>query len=335
MPKISKAYQRYRRIHEIFSRRRGGSSSGVKLSDLADELGISLRQLSEDIKYMQERGAPLEYVPALRAWRYRDGEDFVVLEDQLLNDSDLTSLRIAIETFNRINNHDKELGDLPEVFRKIYKASRKWTQPDSYQKTIYFDPLPKYDGAKHLTFFLKAIEESRRVEFAYRAFHADQPKTVVFDPWFLRHYDHRWYVGGFSHDPSEQFVRVFPLERIEGIPATIGYCHDKPRDYNAETYWRHIYGISVPKDGKIEQIVLEFTALQGQYFLTSPFFEPFTVLKTSSENMIIQMDIIVNTELVRKLASFGDSVRVLQPESLVETMKRFFENAAQHQLFKP
>jgi predicted DNA-binding transcriptional regulator YafY len=335
MPKTSKVDQRYRRIHDIFSRRRGSNTNGVKLIDLAEELDISLRQLSKDIKYMQDHGAPLEYVPALRAWRYKEGEDFVILEGQFLNGKELSILRIALETLNRINIHDKALGDLPEVFRKIYTASRNWTQPDSYKKTIYFDPPPQYDGSKHLTFFLKAIEESRRVVFGYRAFHAEQAKTVVFDPWFLRHYDHRWYVGGYSHDPSEQFVRVFPLERIEGVPENIGYCHDKPRDYNAETYWRHIYGISVPKDGKIETVLLEFTSLQGRYFLTSPFFEPFNMQESSSDHVVIQMNIIVNTELVRKLASFGDGVRVLQPASLATTMQRFFENAAQHQSLKP
>jgi len=327
MPKINKAFQRYRRIHEIFSRRSGSKSAGVKLNDLADELGISVRQLSEDIKYMQDRGAPLEYVPALRAWRYKEGKDFVVLEDQLLNDADLASLRIAIETFNRINNHDKALSALPEVFHKIYKASRKWTRPDSFQKIIYFDPLPQYDGAKHLTFFLKAIDDSRRVEFCYRAFHTEQAKTVLFDPWFLRNYDHRWYVGGFSHDPDEQFVRVFPLERIEGEPINIGYCHDKPRDYNAETYWKHIYGISVPKNGKIETVVLEFKPVQGKYFLSSPFFEPYQVLETTSERLVVKLDITINTELIRKLASFGSDLKVLEPKRLVETMRQFFQRA--------
>lgn len=326
MPKDTLPTDRYRRIHDIFSRRRG-QRSVVRLQDLAGQVGISLRQLNDDIKYMRDQGAPLEYVPALRGWRYKEGHDFIVLEDQLLNDEDVKSLRIAMETFNRINNGSKALGDLPEVFRRIYKASRKWTQPDSYQKAIYFDPLPHYEGAKHLTFFLKAIEESRRVEFHYLAFHADQPKIVVFDPWFLRHYDRRWYVGGFSHDPEEQFVRVFPLERIEDGPQVIGYCHDKPRDYDAGDYWKYIYGISVPKDGQIEPVVLAFTALQGKYFRSSPFFEPYAILESNAAQLVVRLEIIVNNELVQKLASYGKDVQVRAPEHLVRAMKRFLEAA--------
>ncbi|MBN8679687.1 MAG: transcriptional regulator [Chitinophagales bacterium] len=327
MPRIDKANQRYQRIHEIFTRRMGKHSNGIKLADLADELGVSIRQLSTDIKYLKEQGAPLEYVATLKAWRYKEGQDFVVLEDQLLNDRDLSSLQIALATFSKFNMHDERLSALPEVFRKIYKASRSWMHSGNLQKNIYFDPLPKYDGAKHLTFFLKAIEESRRVEFNYLAFHAEEPKTVVFDPWFLRNYDQRWYVGGFSHDPEEQFVRVFPLERIEGVPSYSGFCHEKPRDYNAETYWKNIYGITVPRDGKVETITLKFTPIQGKYFLSSPFFEPYNIVENSPERLVIQLNLIVNMELIRKVASFGEDVEVLEPESLRNNLKEFFKKA--------
>lgn len=329
MPKDKNPVERYRRITEIFHRRRG-SRSVVRMKDLADELGISIRQLGVDMQYMRSKGAPLEYVAADRGWRFQEGRDFAFVDDQILSDEDVMNIRIAIETFNKINNQGQSMGDLPKIFHKIYKAARKWTKPGSLQKFIYFDPLPQYEGSKHIRFFLQSIEDSRRVEFQYQAFHSPTPKTVVFDPWFLRHYDRRWYVGGFSHDPSEQFVRVFPLERIEGIPRNIGYYHDKPPDYDAGNYWRHIYGITVPPNGAVEQIVLEFSPIQGKYFLSSPFIEPFEVLESDQERLVIGLNLIVNIDLVRKLASFGADVRVLKPQNLADTLKRFFEAALAH-----
>lgn len=328
MPKNNNSAKRYRRIHEIFSRRRGGDAV-VKLQDLADTLGISLRQLNVDIKYLREEGAPLEYVPALRGWRYAEGRDFAMVDDQLLTDDDVLNIRIAIETFNKINNQEKVFGDLPGIFRKIYRASRKWTQPDTHQKYIYFDPLPRYDGGKHLKFFLTAIEESHRVEFQYLAFHAQAPKTVLFDPWFLRHYDRRWYVGGFSHDAQEGFVRTFPLERIVGEPVHNGYFHDKPPQYNAETYWKNIYGITVPPGGQVEAIVLELTPIQGRYFLSTPFFEPFELLEQTPQRVVVRFRLRVNIDLIRKIGSFGADARVLAPEWLVQHMREFFQKALQ------
>jgi predicted DNA-binding transcriptional regulator YafY len=162
MPTYKQPTERYRRIHEIFSLRRGKDAS-IKLLDLADQLGISLRQLNKDMEYMREKGAPFEYVAALRAWRYQEGRDFTIVEDQLLSDDDVLSIRMAMELFNKINERDKAISNLPAIFRKIYRASRKWSKPDNPQKHIYFDPLPQYEGSKHLSFFLQAIENSRRV----------------------------------------------------------------------------------------------------------------------------------------------------------------------------
>lgn len=322
MPKDNKAVRRYRHILEIFQRYRG-SRSVIKMKDLAEKVGVSVRQLGDDLKYMKEKGAPFEYIAAERGWRYREGRNFAFVDDQILSDEDVLNIRIAIETFNKISNPDRSSGGLPKVFYKIYKAARKWTGPETVQKSIYFDPLPRYDGGRRLPFFLEAIEHKRRVEFQYQAYHASSPKTVVFDPWFLRHYDRRWYVGGFSHDPSEGFVRTFPLERIVGEPKAIGFFHDKPPRYDAESYWRHIYGITVTPGREVEDVILQFSYLQGRYFLDTPFFEPFEVLDKDEEKLTVRLQVIPNIDLVRKIASLGAEVRVMAPESLAVEVRDF------------
>ncbi|MBV6440407.1 MAG: hypothetical protein EPGJADBJ_02076 [Saprospiraceae bacterium] len=327
MPKHKHPLARLQRINDIFQTR-SSAQSVVKAEALAEELGISLRQLRTDMEVLRDKGAPLEYDPVLKGWRYTPGQYFTILDNLPLTGEDLACLRIAVETLAKVN-HLKNFEQLPAVFGKIHRAAKKWMGGSGkvVGKSVYFDPLPRYDGGKHLPFFLEAIESFRRVEFQYQPFHADAPKTVVFDPWFLRHYDRRWYVGGFSHDPAEQFVRVFPLERIEGQPEIIGYFHDKPPDYDAGSYWRYIYGITVPPKGRVEGVMLEFTPLQGKYFLSSPFFEPFNVVESSPERLVIGLNLIINIDLERKLASFGADVRVLAPESLAATMRRFFEKA--------
>jgi predicted DNA-binding transcriptional regulator YafY len=326
MSKDNKTYNRYRDILDIFQRHRGGKSV-IKLTDLASRVGVSVRQLGDDLKYMKAQGAPLEYNASERGWYYGEGGDIAFVEGKLLTTDDVLNLRIAMETFNKINPQQQSSEDLSQVFQKIYTAARRWVKPGTVTKVIYFDPLPRYEGGKHLKFFLNAIEAFRRVSFEYLAYHASSPKTVEFDPWFLRHYDRRWYVGGFSHDPEEGFVRTFPLERITGTPVTIGFFHDKPPDFDAATYWKHIYGITIPPDRGVENVILEFTPLQGRYFLDTPFYEPFEVLERDTVKLVVRFQLIPNMDLQRKLASFGAEVRVLAPQSLAETMLRFHEKA--------
>ncbi|MEI6411089.1 MAG: WYL domain-containing protein [Bacteroidota bacterium] len=325
MPKDKKPALRYQRINDIFNRRRG-KNTVVRLQDLADELGVSLRQINEDIRVMREEmGAPMEYVAAQRGWRYSD--EFNIVEGIALSREDVLLLRIFMETLNQ-SGYLKDFSHLPQVLNKIYKASRGWVDMKAPEKAIYFDPLPHYEGARYLGFMLDAIETARRIRFQYQGFHAVSPKTVEFDPWFLRHYDRRWYVGGFSHDPTERFVRVFPLERILGTPERIGYCHDKPRDFSADSYWKNIYGITVPPGGVVEEVLLEFIPLQGKFFLQTPFYEPFEILENTEARLVVRLHLIPNIDLERKLASYGADVKVLAPVGLAEKMRTFLEAGA-------
>ena len=293
----------------------------VKSSELTEELGISLRQLRKDMNWLRSKDAPLEYVPTQYGWRYEPGHEFTLLDQLPLTSEDVLLLTVAFETLAKTGQL-RSMEEAKSAFGKIHRAVRKWVQPHAKAKPIYFDPLPHYEGSRHLTFFLGAIEERRTVRFDYQAYHAEQPKIVVFDPYFLRHYDRRWYVGGFS--PDEGFVRTFPLERIVGQPVPQGFFHDRPAQYDAGTYWQDIYGITVPPNGQIEEVLLEFIPLQGKYFLSTPFFEPFAVIENTPEKLVVRLKIIPNIDLVRKIASLGAAVRVLAPASLADELRRFF-----------
>lgn len=309
-------------INRIFNDRLG-SRALVKTAEMTERLGISQRQFQTDLNNLRDRGAPVEYVAHGRGYRYT--EPFLFSDELALSADEVAHLHLAVEALSQFS-HLAGYRDLPVIFKKIHQAVRRWEKRQP-PKALYFTPLPRYEGLTHLAFFLKAIEDSRRVEFDYHPFHAPQPKRVIFDPYFLREYDQRFYVGGFSHDADEKFVRTFPLERIVGEPVLAGYFHDKPKDYDPTSYWRDMYGIFRPPGAAAEEVMLRFEPLQGKYFLSKPFFEPYHVLQHSSEGLTVRMHIIINPELVAKLASLGNQVKVLAPESLQLRLQSFFREA--------
>jgi predicted DNA-binding transcriptional regulator YafY len=322
--------ERYQEINNIINRE-SSAQSLVKGADLARRLGISLRQLRTDMEVMREElGAPLHYDRKLKSWCYTEGFDFI---DKIpMRGQDVLLMRIAIETLSK-GGQLKDFESIPAIFQKIYRASRRWVGDKATEKAIYFDPTPPYDGAKHLAFFLDAIETSRKVTFVYQAFGDTPPKTHVFDPYFLRHYDRRWYVGGYCH-PPENLVRTFPLERIQGEPTIVGFFHDKPLQYNAESYWKDIYGITVPPKAVIEEVILKFNPVQAKYFLHTPFYQQYDIIEQSETGLMVRLRIIPNFDLTQKLASLGDQVRVLAPSSLVKTMEDFHRKALEQYLQK-
>ncbi|MFK7981769.1 MAG: helix-turn-helix transcriptional regulator [Saprospiraceae bacterium] len=323
MPKDKNPLGRLMEINDLFNIRKG-TEAVVTFKELEDTLDISTRQLRKDFNELRAKGAPLKYIASQRGWRYTEPFDFT--DNLPLSADDVLHLRIAMETLSKVN-HLEGFQRLPEIFERIRKSVRRWVDKKATEKAIYFDPLPHYEGGVHLAFFLKTIEEHRQVEFQYLAFHATEPKTVVFDPYFLRHYDRRWYLGGFSHTQNENFIRTFPLERIVGKPKLKGFFHDKPKDFDAATYWQHIYGITRPPNGEVEEVDLKFTYIQGKYFVTTPFFKPYEIIEETSDHLIVRLKIIPNFDLTRKLGSLGNGVKVLKPAKLAKALKDFHQKA--------
>ena len=328
MSRNGQAFERYQRINDLFNRRKG-EMAVVTTEEILRKLEISERQWRTDKQKLEELGAKFDYDGKLRGWRY--AEPFNFSDNIPFTLEDMYNLRLAVATLAQLN-HIADFKDLPQTVNKIRKAVGRWVDHESQHKTIYFDPLPQYEGSRHLPFFMDAIEKEQQVQFDYFSFQATSAKNYVFDPYFLRQHHQRWYLGGWSHDPDEGFIRTFPLERIEGEPIRTGQYIDftlKPQNFNPTTYWQHVIGINRPARGTIEAVVLQFNRVQGKYFESQPFFQPYTILERTEDKLVIQMDLMIEIELIRKIASYGHEVRVLAPAGLVAQMSAFFEKAVQ------
>lgn len=328
MSRNGQAFERYQKINDLFNRRKG-EIAVLSTAEILEFLDISERQWRTDVQELKKLGAPLEYDGRKRGWRYTEPFDFS--ERIPLGIEDIYNLRLAVSTLAQLNQI-ADFKDLPQTVDKIRKSVGRWVDRETQHKAIYFDPLPQYEGSRHLPFFMEAVEKELQVQFDYFSFQAKEPKTYLFDPYFLRQHHQRWYVGGWSYDSEENFIRTFPLERIVGEPVLTGsYLNfaNKPHNFNPTTYWQHVIGINRPAKGRVEAVVLEFNHVQGKYFVSQPFYQPYKILEETEHKLIIQLDIMVEIELRRKIASYGDEVLVLSPAWLRKDMEQFFQRAAQ------
>jgi predicted DNA-binding transcriptional regulator YafY len=328
MSRNGQAFERHQKINDLFNLRKGETAI-VTTKEILEKFNISARQWSDDVQKLKDLGAPLIYDGRKRGWRYTAPFNFT--ERIPLTIEDVYNLRLAVATLAQLNQI-ADFKDLPQTVDKIRKAVGRWVDHETQHKAIYFDPLPQYEGSRHLPFFMQAIEKEQQVQFDYFSFQASTPKTYVFDPYFLRQHHQRWYVGGWSHDPQERFIRTFPLERIEGEPLLLGKFIDfavKPPGFDPTTYWRQVIGINRPAKGVVEKVVLEFNRVQGKYFESQPFYQPYQVLERTEHKLVVHLDLMVEIELIRKIASYGAEVLVLQPEWLRQRMYDFFREATQ------
>jgi predicted DNA-binding transcriptional regulator YafY len=322
--------KRYKELNEILNEHL--QPRAIKSAVLCHKLGITDRQLRTDLKFFREiLKAPL-------GENKQNGhyytESFAFIERLGMTRDELQQLRIVLEMMTQQQDLASRFGLLSQVLGKIEAQTKKirtHQKEEKRGKIIFFEPQNDSLGVKLLPFFLDAIEKNWKTAFEYQPF-GKSVQLVSFSPYFLKYWEKRWYVGGQSHDSTEQtFIRVYPIDRIFGQPTQDGFEHKKPENFNPETYWANIYGINDPlKDKSVQKIVVRFEGVQKDYFLEAPFFQPFIQKEASQNSVTVEFQLKINIELKRKIASYGGDIKVLEPPHLVEEMRVFFKNALEN-----
>ena len=78
-----------------------------------------------------------------------------------------------------------------------------------------------------------------------------------------------------------------------------------------------------------QNILLSFDPFQGKYIKSLPLHETQQIVIDNEEELQIKLKLCVTQDLVMELLSFGDDLKVLNPKSLADEIKK-----AHHQAFK-
>ena len=91
-------------------------------------------------------------------------------------------------------------------------------------------------------------------------------------------------------------------------------------------HFKHTFGITKDNSKSIETITLHFTDKQSRYFLSKPFHE-FKRISQDENGLTVEMQLIPNYELLQKLASLGEGVKVLSPKIVQDNLKKHLMKA--------
>lgn len=79
-----------------------------------------------------------------------------------------------------------------------------------------------------------------------------------------------------------------------------------------------------------EIVVLRFTPFQANYIRTLPLHWSQKEILTNEQEVRFEYFILTNYELLQKILSYGDAVKVLQPKSLQKQHQEMLKGALAH-----
>ena len=178
-------------------------------------------------------------------------------------------------------------------------------------------------GSKQMYPLMRAIRESRMIEFNYVLYRKDCAvihKQVA--PHFLKESNQRWYLLAKEDDT----LKSFGIDRINDLQV-LPNQFVRYESIDVEKLFRDSYGIWNDPKMPIEDIELRYDALDGSFLKSVPLHHSQHILVDNDEEFRISLRLRITNDFVMELLSRSRSLTVIRPQSLRERIIKVYEEA--------
>lgn len=195
---------------------------------------------------------------------------------------------------------------------------------ENTSKSIHFEKR-RPQGTEHLFGLLHAIKNNLQIRFNYHKYWEDEVTTRTAEPLALKEFKNLWYV--LAKDLKDSKIKSFALDRINELEITKKHF-TFPKNFNVNDYYRNCFGIISPDEGqKLEVVILSFDPNQGKYIKSLPLHDSQEILQDNDNELQIRLFIYVTQDFLMEILSFGENVKVIQPENLITDLKLTYKKA--------
>ena len=285
--------------------------------------GISVRTLRDDIAFIESDAgwsADIERVKAGKKSYYRYRDPNFSINNQPLNQTELTQINSALEIISRFNG----MPQFAWVNEIVTKINNGFEMQDNTSSIISFDSNQYLKGIEHLGELFNAINGGKAIKMVYRPFKSDHDIDLVLHPYYLKQYNNRWFLFGLND--KYKSISNMALDRIVSFEAiTLKFIKNKSINFNE--YFEDIIGVTMPDKGKLVKIELLFTNEEAPYVLTKPIHGSQKKKKHDENGLILTIEVIPNIEFEKLILSFGDKVKVMSPKKIADLFKSKYISA--------
>lgn len=214
--------------------------------------------------------------------------------------------------------YDDESPDMNERMLEAFDTFNALNMADRLSSNIYFEKR-KPQGTEHLYGLLHAIKNCFQISFQYHKFWDDKPTNRTVQAYALKEFKNRWYV--LAKDLKDGKIKTFALDRIAELVISKKQFK-RTKNFNIDEYFKYSFGIITPMNQQPEEVILSFDHYQGKYIKTLPLHESQEVLIDDENELRIRLKLFITFDFQMELLSYGARVKVLQPQSLIEKMKK-------------
>lgn len=309
-------YPYKKRIIRILELLSSGRNVSVKLLDREFEGTVSLRTLQRDLQEISAilpveihtlKGREIEYsLPRL----YKDLLKRSIQQNELLA---LHTLKGYLRSLKG-TRLDKDLQNLEEKLETMVPGEILLDLNDIQiydQNRGYFDYL-NYDDL--ITNLINFMTQKKWVSITYKPIDAERATQLKFFPQRLYTYNGSLYLLGVTFnykDPISLLVQF--IESAEIIDESV----EEIPEFSIDSLRLNRFAVY---NGEIEKIVFEVSPKIKRHFWRRHWHESQKITETEDGSLMIEMTVPVAPDFISWILSWGQNIRVIEPEHLRKTI---------------
>jgi len=219
-----------------------------------------------------------------------------------------------------------DFDEQPEVNERILEAFDTFNAlniTDRLSNHIHFEKR-RPQGTENLYGLLHAIRNHAQIKFIYQKYWEDELTHRQVEPYALKEFRSRWYV--LANDLKDKKVKSFALDRLTDLEIT-KRKFNLPNNFDVNEHFQYSFGIISPNKDKPQEVILSFTPFQGKYIKSLPLHESQQVLVDNELEFRIKLTLFITHDFIMELLSYGANLKVIEPISLIDELKRVFRDA--------
>lgn len=291
-----------------------------------DQKPVSRRTVYNDIRDMESNHdwnvlfEEHAYIDGRRYYRYENPQYSIWKND--LDEHQLEqmkSLMLLLQQFHGLPQFER----VQEVIQQLEEKYKfKLQSPES---VIAFDTNEYVAGVEHLSLLFEAIVNKQPLRITYQPYGKDAYEKVV-HPYFIKQYNNRWFLFGYSKDGLYENIINMPFDRIQSIAReAIPFVENTL--CNFDEFFDDIIGVT-QTHGELQTVVLHVAPARLPYILSKPL-HPSQRIRHEAEGIVV-LEVIPNKELYQLLLSFGPDIKVLEPVEIQQQMEEFIQKMAEN-----
>ncbi len=221
-----------------------------------------------------------------------------------------------------------DFDEQPDVNERILEAFDTFNAlnlTDRLSNHIHFEKR-RPQGTENLYGLLHAIKNRFQIKFSYQKYWEDLPEIREVEPHALKEFKNRWYLLAVNTNDGK--TRIFALDRMLGLMITnLKFQHDTKIGVN--DFFQHCFGIIAPEEQLVEEVILSFEPFQGKYIKSLPLHETQEILVDNDKEVRVKLKVYVTVDFIMEVLSYGRTVKVIQPQNLIEELQEIYRLALQ------